>query len=33
VETGIQVMVPSYVESGEKIRVDTRDGRFLERAK
>jgi elongation factor P len=33
VETGIQVMVPSYVESGERIRVDTRDGRFLERAK
>lgn len=33
VETGAQVMVPSYVESGERIRVDTRDGRFLERAK
>jgi elongation factor P len=33
VETGIQVMVPSYIESGEKIRVDTRDGRFVERAK
>ena len=33
VETGAQVMVPSYIESGEKIRVDTRDGRFLERAK
>jgi elongation factor P len=33
VETGITVMVPSYVESGERIRVDTRDGRFVERAK
>jgi elongation factor P len=32
-ETGITVNVPSYVESGEKIRVDTRDGRFVERAK
>jgi elongation factor P len=33
VETGIQVLVPSYIEAGEKIRVDTRDGRFVERAK
>jgi elongation factor P len=33
VETGITVMVPSYVESGERIRVDTRDGRFVERSK
>lgn len=33
VETGIQVNVPSYVETGERIRVDTRDGRFVERAK
>ena len=32
-ETGIQVMVPSYIETGEKIRVDTRDGKFVERAK
>lgn len=32
-ETGLQVMVPSYIETDEKIRVDTRDGRFLERAK
>lgn len=31
--TGAQVMVPSYIETGEKIRVDTRDGRFLERSK
>jgi len=33
VETGIQVQVPSYIESGERIRVDTRDGRFVERVK
>jgi elongation factor P len=33
VETGIQVLVPSYIEPGERIRVDTRDGRFVERAK
>jgi elongation factor P len=33
VETGIQVMVPSYIESGERIKVDTRDGRFVERTK
>ena len=32
-ETGQQVMVPSYIEPGERIRVDTRDGRFVERAK
>jgi elongation factor P len=33
VETGITVLVPSYIEAGEKIRIDTRDGRFVERAK
>ena len=33
VQTGIQVLVPSYIESGERIRVDTRDGRFVERAR
>ncbi len=33
VETGITVMVPSYIESGERIRVDTRDGRFVERVR
>src|SRR5262245_33678132 len=32
-ETGLQVMVPSYVESGERIRVDTRDGHFVERVR
>jgi len=33
VETGLQVLLPSYIEPGERIRVDTRDGRFVERAK
>lgn len=33
VETGIVVMVPSYIEPEELIRVDTRDGRFVERAR
>ena len=33
VETGVTVMVPSYIESGERIRVDTRDGHFVERAR
>jgi elongation factor P len=30
-ETGIEVMVPPYLTSGEKIRIDTRDGRFVSR--
>jgi elongation factor P len=33
VQTGRQVMLPSYIEPGERVRVDTRDGRFVERAK
>ena len=32
-ETGIQVMVPPYLTTGEKIKVDTRDRRFVERVK
>jgi elongation factor P len=32
-ETGIQVLVPPYLDSGERIRVDTRDRRFVERVK
>lgn len=32
-ETGIEVQVPSYVEAGERVRIDTRDGHFVERAK
>ncbi len=30
-ETGIQVMVPPYLTTGENIKVDTRDGRFVSR--
>ena len=32
-ETGLIVQVPSYLSTDEVIRVDTRDGRFIERAK
>lgn len=32
-ETGITIQVPSYMESGEEIVVDTRDSRFISRAK
>jgi elongation factor P len=32
-ETGIEVLVPPYLTSGERIKVDTRDGRFVERVK
>jgi len=32
-ETGIEIQVPPYLEPGERIRVDTRDGRFIERVK
>ncbi len=32
-ETGITVLVPPYLETGTRIKVDTRDGRFIERVK
>ncbi len=32
-QTGIQVMVPPYLATGEIIRVDTRTGKFVERAR
>jgi elongation factor P len=31
-ETGLVVNVPSFVEAGQKVRVDTRTGQYLERA-
>ncbi|QOX77924.1 elongation factor P [Trichlorobacter lovleyi] len=31
-ETGLKLKVPPYLENGVKIKVDTRDGRFLSRA-
>ena len=30
-ETGIEIQVPPYLTTGEKIRIDTRDGRFVGR--
>lgn len=32
-ETGLKVQVPLFVNEGEKIRVDTRDGSYIERVK
>jgi len=32
-ETGLVVNVPGFIESGEVIRVDTSEGKYLERAK
>jgi elongation factor P len=31
-ETGLRIQVPGYLEAGEKIKVDTREGRFISRA-
>ena len=32
-ETGVRVRVPAFIEPGEKIRVDTRTGDYIDRAK
>jgi elongation factor P len=32
-ETGLVVQVPLFVEEGEKIKVDTRSGEYIERVK
>lgn len=32
-ETGISVAVPQFIKNGEKIKVDTRSGGYIERAK
>ena len=32
-ETGFVVQVPMFVENGERIKVDTREGRYMSRAK
>ena len=32
-ETGIEVMVPLFINEGDEIKVDTRDGKYLERKK
>jgi elongation factor P len=31
-ETGLQVMVPQFIETGTRIKIDTRDDKYLERA-
>lgn len=31
-ETGVKIMVPLFINEGEKIRVDTRTGKYMERA-
>jgi elongation factor P len=31
-ETGLRIQVPAYLASGEKVKVDTREGRFVSRA-
>jgi len=33
VETGYQIMVPMFVNEGDKIRIDTRTGEYMERTK
>lgn len=32
VETGAEVAVPLFIEIGDKIRIDTRTGEYMERA-
>jgi elongation factor P len=32
-ETGLEIQVPPYLEAGERVRIDTRDGHFVERVK
>ena len=31
-ETGLSVMVPQFIEAGTRIKIDTRDNTYLERA-
>ena len=31
-ETGLRLMVPFFVEPGDKIKIDTRTGEYIERA-
>jgi elongation factor P len=33
VETGLEVRVPMFIKEGDKIKIDTRDGKYLERMK
>ena len=31
-ETGLKIQVPAYLEAGETVKIDTREGRFVSRA-
>ena len=31
-ETGLVIQVPAYLETGERVKIDTREGRFVSRA-
>jgi elongation factor P len=31
-ETGIIIQVPLFIKSGEKLKIDTRSGKYMERA-
>ncbi|MGB4309502.1 MAG: elongation factor P, partial [Candidatus Cloacimonadaceae bacterium] len=31
-ETGLRLTVPFFVEAGEKVKIDTRNGEYIERA-
>ena len=33
VETGAEVLVPAFIEAGEKIKVDTESGSYVERVR
>jgi elongation factor P len=33
VSTGITVKVPAFIKTGDKIKIDTRDGSYIERVK
>jgi elongation factor P len=33
VETGARVLVPLFIEAGEKIKINTEDGSYIERVK
>jgi elongation factor P len=32
-ETGLQISVPSFIKEGDVIRVDTSEGKYIERVK
>ena len=32
VETGITIQAPLFIKTGEKIKIDTRTGKYMERA-